>query len=118
MPGPLTDDRPTDATVVSLASPETGPGTIVVARADDGHHESTLVASAPNVERARRWLGVVRRVDLVEIVVDDATCWAVVHGRSRLLPHRRRVPLTVALGLTRLGTTTTLRHRDADEDAA
>lgn len=80
--------------------------TEVIGRADN---RSVVIADGTRIDvpvgvnraAAARFLRTVRRVDRVEIDVDRLV--AVASGRSHRLPFRRRIPVSMALGLARLG---------------
>lgn len=58
----------------------------------------------PDIDGARRWVGSVRRVSLVEIVHQPAGRPACrVRGHGPRLPFSRAIPLSLALGLEAIG---------------
>lgn len=62
-----------------------------------------ILADEPDVEAARRWTKVLRRVHRVEIVATDTGCYGVVHGIGHRIPVSRTVPFGVALGFREIG---------------
>jgi len=67
-----------------------------------------------DVEAARRWKRVFRRIDRVEFERQGETTWRCsVRAVGHRVPVRRSVPLRIALGLAALGTPTLAFDREA-----
>lgn len=72
-----------------------------------------VVDALPDLDLARRWLGAVRRVDRIDLVVGADDVKARVHGCRHRLPFATDVPLRVGLGLAQLGHRTRILGRAA-----
>ncbi len=71
------------------------------------------IPSRPDVDRARQWLGSVRRIAGVEIAVGARPTTARAWGCRHRLPFTSAIPVAVALGLTELGVPTTVVRKAA-----
>lgn len=65
--------------------------------------QEVAVDAVPDVDRARDWHGALRRIHRVEICVGRDRVSCTVQGLGHRLPVIRRIPLSVALGMGKIG---------------
>lgn len=81
--------------------------TLTVGLGEQGR--SITIDAIADLVRAMRWRKMFRRIDRVEIRLQGSRPICRLHGTGHRLPIERAVPVSVALGLGRLGVPLSLR---------